>query len=65
MASKVVADPGDGPGRPAPPPSLFLDQAEAQTAEKKFFGDRLPPFSKVLDEYYWILQISSERGSPK
>ena len=53
-----------GPGGP-PPPSLFLDQAEAQTAEKKFFGDRLPPFSKVLDEYYWILQISSERGSPK
>ena len=32
-----------GPG--GPPPSLFLDQAEAQTAEKKFFGDRLPsPF---------------------
>ena len=54
-----------GPGGPPPPPSLFLDQAEAQTVEKKFFGDRLPPFSKVLDEYYWILQISSERGSPK
>ena len=64
MESKVVADPGDGPGRPAPP-SLLLDQAEAQTDEKKIFGDRLPPFSKVLDEYYWILQISSERGSPK
>ena len=64
MASKVVADPGDGPGRPAPP-SLLLDQAEAQTAEKKFLETASPPFSKVLDEYYWILQISSERGSPK
>ena len=27
---------------PPPPPPLFLDQTEAQRAEKKFFGDRRP-----------------------
>ena len=41
-----VADPGEGPG-PAPPPHhLFLDQTEAQRAEKFFFGgggDCTPP----------------------
>lgn len=31
----TVADPGDGPGEPVPPPSLFLDRIEAQRAEKK------------------------------
>ena len=25
----AVADPGEGPGRPAPPPPLFVDQIEA------------------------------------
>ena len=42
-----VADPGEGPG-PAPPAPhhLFLDQTEAQRAEKFFFGgggDCTPP----------------------
>ena len=34
-----VADPGEGPGGPAPPPppTLFLDQTESQRAEKKFY----------------------------
>ena len=36
-----MADPGEGPGGPAPP--LFLDQTEARGAEKKCFGDRPPP----------------------
>ena len=31
-----VADPEEGPGGPAPPPSLFLDQTEARGAEKIF-----------------------------
>ena len=37
-----VADPGEGPGGPAPPlpPSLFLDQTEARRAEKNFSGDK-------------------------
>ena len=37
-----VADPGEGPGGPAPPlpPPLFLDQTEARRAEKNFSGDK-------------------------
>ena len=33
----TVADPGEGSGGPGPP--LFLNQTEAQGAEKNFFGD--------------------------
>ena len=40
-------DPG---GLPLPVPDLFLDQTEAQGAEKKFFGDRAPHLSQGLDE---------------
>ena len=36
----TMADPGEGPGEPAPP--LFLDQTEAQRAEKDFFKTALP-----------------------
>lgn len=36
------ADPGEGPGRPAPP--LFVDQIEAWRAKKQFFGDRASPY---------------------
>ena len=32
-----VADPGEGPGRHPPPPTLFLDQTESQRAEKQFY----------------------------
>ena len=39
-----MADPGEGPGGPRPPPLLF-DKNEAQRAEKKFFGDPPPPVS--------------------
>ena len=46
--TNAVADPGKGPG--APPPPLFLDQTEARSAEKIFWGDRAPlPLSKGLD----------------
>ena len=38
---------GRGPG--GLDPLLFLDQTEAQRAEKTFFGDP-PPLSKVLDD---------------
>ena len=31
-------------------PPLFLDQTEAQRAQKKFFGDQASPFSKGLDD---------------
>ena len=48
-----MADPGEGPRGPAPPPPLFLDQTEARGAEKHFFGDPPPPpslsFSEGLD----------------
>ena len=37
------ADPGEGPGRPAPPP-LFVDQIEAWRAKNQFFGDRASPY---------------------
>ena len=33
----TVADLGEGPGGPPTPPSLFLNQTEAQRAEKKIF----------------------------
>ena len=39
----AVADPGEGPGGPSLPLPLFLDQTEAQRAEKKCFGDRPQP----------------------
>ena len=43
-----VADPGEGPS----PPPIFLDQTEAQRAQKSLWrgGDHLPPLSKVLDD---------------
>ena len=42
-----MADPGEGPGGPAP---FFLDQTEARRAENIFLGDRPPPLSKGLDD---------------
>ena len=44
-----VADPGEGP---SPPHINFLDQTEAQRAQKSLWrgGDHLPPLSKVLDD---------------
>ena len=44
--NKSVADPGEGPGGPAPP--LCLDQTQAPRAEK-FFWETAPPLSKGLD----------------
>ena len=41
------ADPGEGPGGPAP--LLFLDQTEVQRAEKIFLGD-FPSLSRGLDD---------------
>ena len=45
-------DPG---GLPLPLPDLFLDQTEAQGAEKKFFGDRAPHLSEGLDENWMVV----------
>ena len=54
-----MADPGEGPGGPAPPP-LVLGQTEAQRAEKIFLETPStpppppppprPPLSKGLDD---------------
>ena len=44
----------------APPPPLFLDQTDAQRAEKNFFGDR-PPLNVWLLSNTEILQFSSKR----
>ena len=42
------ADPGEGPGGPAPRyPTLFLDQTEAWRAKKICFGDWAPPYRRV------------------
>ena len=38
----AVADPGEGPGGPAPPPPIFLYQTEARRAEKLFLEARYP-----------------------
>ena len=52
-----VADPGEGPGGPPPPP-LILDQTEPQRAEKLFWETH--PLSKGLDDFpppyrkFWI-----------
>ena len=43
-----MADPGEGPGGPSPP--LFLDQTEAQRAEKNLFEAGVPPLSQGLDD---------------
>ena len=45
-----VVDPGAGPGGSAPPP-VFLDQTEAQKAEKYFWQTTPLPFSKGLDDW--------------
>ena len=44
-----MADPGEGPGGPNPPPPLFLDQTEARRAEKNFL-ETPHPLSKGLDD---------------
>ena len=47
-----VADPGEGPRGPAPPPPLFLDQTEAWRAKKVFWDWALffsPPLSDGPD----------------
>lgn len=51
-----MADQGEGPA--APPPPLFLDQIEAQGAEKNFFGDT-PPLSQGLSDPALLLFIPS------
>ena len=61
----AVADPGEGSGRPGPPP-LTLDQTEARRAEKKIFWDRAPPLSQGLDDphphtHIWGLDPPKER----
>ena len=43
-----MADSGEGPGGLGPP--LFLDQTEAQRANKKLLKPGSPPFSKGLDD---------------
>ena len=51
-----MADPGEGPGEPAPAP-LVLEQTDAQRAEKNILGDRLPlPYLKV-----WIRHCNPDR----
>ena len=45
----TVADPGEGPGGPAPPLPIFLDQNEAQRAKKDFFETEAPLLSEGLD----------------
>ena len=44
-----MADPGEGPGGPAPP--YFLDQTEARRAEKFFSENQASPLFKGLDDH--------------
>ena len=45
LQRNLVADPGEGPGEPAPsPPPLFLDQTDARRAEKILFETGPPLF---------------------
>ena len=53
FSETVVADPGEPPPHPAPPPPvLFLDQTEAQRAEKK----QTPALSQGLDDRPFYLK---------
>ena len=45
-----MADLGESPGGPAPPPPPFLDQTEARRAEKSFLETGPPPLSQDLDD---------------
>ena len=45
-----MADPGEGPGGPDPPPPLFLDQTEARRVEKYFFSKTALASSQGLDD---------------
>ena len=47
--NKSVADPGEGPGGPAPP--LCLDQTAAPRAKKIFLGDGPPLYLRI-----WITE---------
>ena len=50
LGATAVADPGEGPGGPGGRgPPLFLDQTEAQRAEKKNIWDQ-DPLSQGLDD---------------
>ena len=44
-------------------PPLFLDQTEAQRAEKKILGDRAPPLSQGLDDRDPLLISKSGSGT--
>ena len=60
---RAVADPGEGPAAPHP---LFLDQTEAQRAEKNLFSDRAPtptPLSQGLDDRHPTPPHSWRSGS--
>ena len=52
----AVADPGEGPGGPAPrpPPHLFLDQTEARRTEKEIssFSTRRKEHSNFLGPHF-------------
>ena len=56
-----VMDPGEGPGTPAPPPPIFLDQTEAQRAKKIFF-ETAPPLCQGLDD--WAPPLSEGLDPP-
>ena len=49
MQAYPVADPGEGPGDPSPPP-LFFDQTEARRAQKNFLETAPPTLSQGLDD---------------
>ena len=60
-----VANPGEGPGGPKPH-SLFLDQTDARSAEKKF-GETSPPSPVAVRKYaktYRANSISTTTRTP-
>ena len=55
-----MSDPGESP---RPLPSLFLDEPEARTAKKNFFGDRSPPpppYIKVWTLHWTVMILALE-----
>ena len=49
-STKAVADPGEGPGGPAPPPPAYFQTKLRPEGPKINFGDRPPPLlSQGLD----------------
>ena len=54
-----MADPGEGPGGPRPPPPLIFRPKGGPEGRKQIFGDRASPLSEGLDSP--LITVPEER----